>query len=149
MKFKHGHAAGRGTRTYRSWQAMIDRCFNDKLPDYKNYGGRGITVDPRWLGEGGFANFLADMGERPARTSLDRENNEHGYSKTNCRWATRSQQARNTRVTKLDAAKVAIIKSSVATGRSMRAIARDLGVSHQTIRGVLQGRIWNDKQEAA
>jgi hypothetical protein len=73
---------------------MKQRCLNVKNKDYKYYGGRGILVCERWLSS--FRNFLEDMGERPSENhSIDRLNNDKGYYKENCRWATRSQQQRN------------------------------------------------------
>lgn len=84
--------------TYVVWSHMIDRCHNQNCDQYKHYGGRGITVDPRWLE---FENFYADMGERPALMTLERIDNDKGYSKDNCMWATRKQQARNTRTNRL------------------------------------------------
>lgn len=87
------------TPEFLVWCGMRDRCFNDKRKDYKDYGGRGITVCPRWLGPHGFENFLADMGPRPsAKHSIDRyPNNDDGYKPGNCRWATQSQQNLNQR----------------------------------------------------
>lgn len=71
---------------------MKQRCLDTEHPTYKRYGARGVTVCERWLV---FENFLADMGERPAGMTLDRENGKLGYTPTNCRWATRAEQARN------------------------------------------------------
>lgn len=82
---------------YRSWIAMRSRCNNPSHAFYKNYGGRGIQVCKRWLGEGGFSRFLRDMGEKPMGKSLDRINNNRGYSPSNCRWATQKQQMNNMR----------------------------------------------------
>jgi hypothetical protein len=81
--------------TYVSWAAMKQRCMNKNHTAYKNYGGRGIAISKRWINS--FENFLADMGERPAGTSLDRIDNDGNYGPKNCRWATRSQQAKNSR----------------------------------------------------
>jgi hypothetical protein len=65
---------------------------------YANYGGRGITVCDRWLGPEGLAHFIEDMGERPGkRYTLDRVNNEEGYSPENCQWRTWDAQAKNKR----------------------------------------------------
>lgn len=80
------------TLAYRSWRSMIDRCRNPKQAGYANYGGRGISVCARWAR---FENFLADMGDRPAGTSIDRINNDGNYEPGNCRWATRTEQSRN------------------------------------------------------
>lgn len=83
-----------GTATYRAWRHMWSRCTNKNVRSYPDYGGRGITVCKRWLK---FENFLADMGEKPSLTSLDRIDVNKNYEPKNCRWATNIQQANNKR----------------------------------------------------
>jgi len=74
---------------------MKSRCNNANTPDYKYYGSRGVTVCDEW--NDSFESFLSDMVEPPEGLTLDREDNGKGYSKDNCRWATRATQARNNR----------------------------------------------------
>ena len=89
----HGHTVGGTTRVYRIWQAMLNRCRNKNVPSYKRYGEAGITVCKRWHK---FENFVADIGDCPSsKHSINRVNNKLGYSKTNCKWATSTEQARN------------------------------------------------------
>ena len=83
------------TPTYKCWAAIKQRCTNKNSRDYKNYGGRGITLCRRWLK---FKNVLEDMGEKPARLVIDRIDNDKGYSKKNCRWANRVVSGHNRRV---------------------------------------------------
>lgn len=91
---RHG-MANQTTNEYTLWSGMMQRCRNPKTINYANYGGRGITVCEEWRS---FENFYRDMGPRPSLIhSLDRRDNEAGYSKANCCWATPKQQARNMR----------------------------------------------------
>jgi hypothetical protein len=73
---------------------MVERCTNPNSAGYKNYGGRGITICSRWLR---FDLFLEDMGVPPKGYTLDRRDNDKGYSPENCRWATPKQQRANQR----------------------------------------------------
>lgn len=93
-RVKHGqNRTGKMTRTYCTWHSMKQRTSDTNCRDYARYGGRGILIeDPRWLE---FENFYKDMGERPVGKTLDRKDNDKGYCKGNCRWATYSAQRRN------------------------------------------------------
>lgn len=98
---KHGYnKRGKRYKIYNSWSDMIKRCTNPNVHNYNNYGGRGIKVCKRW--QHSFANFFEDMGEPPTKKhSLDRIDNNKGYCKSNCRWATPKQQQTNKRNSRL------------------------------------------------
>lgn len=78
---------------YGIWKSMINRCTLPNAHAYHRYGGRGITVCDRWLNS--FTNFYEDMGKRPSGLTLDRVDNEKGYSPENCKWATKYEQRMN------------------------------------------------------
>ena len=81
--------------TYQCWQAMKNRCYNQKQKSYPRYGGIGIKVCPAWRDS--FTAFLTEVGERQPGTTLDRKNPFGNYELGNARWATPSEQNRNTR----------------------------------------------------
>lgn len=87
------------TRIYKTWTSMKNRCYNKNDYRYPRYGGRGIYVCERWLNS--FTNFYEDMGDKPDQNlSLDRIDNDKGYSPENCRWATKIEQATNRQIVK-------------------------------------------------
>ena len=82
-----------GTRTYKAWANMLSRCRSSNSTWSHRYKSRGIDYDPRWER---FENFLADMGPCPSGLTLERRDNDFGYCKGNCCWATRKEQSNNT-----------------------------------------------------
>lgn len=106
-KLKSGHTSSCGckvkssggmylTSEYLAWCSMRQRCLTKTHKQYPEYGGRGITICQSWLDS--FNSFYEDMGPRPSdKHSIDRKDNDSGYSKGNCRWATAQQQNNNRR----------------------------------------------------
>lgn len=91
LNYRHGKY---GTREYRSWRAMVQRCYDPKAVNYKYYGGKGIKVCDRWRE---FSKFFEDMGSRPSNTTLDRIDSTKNYEPLNCRWASPFVQMRHRR----------------------------------------------------
>ena len=89
---KHGL---HGSKIYNAYISMINRCYNEKNENYKNYGGRGITVCDRW--KSSLEDFISDMGESDKGLSIERIDTNGNYEPNNCKWATQKDQARNKR----------------------------------------------------
>lgn len=130
------HGASRDTadpdmnRCWRVWASMIARCTNPKIPNWKDYGGRGITACDRW---NSFENFLADMGVSPKGLQLDRLNNDGNYDPGNCVYSTPSAQSRNRRNT----------QRIIIDGKDMSVIeaCETYGVSYAKVREVVTHRL--------
>ncbi len=144
---RHGHTKNRTySPTYHSWQAMLARCRNPQRDTTRKYSGRGITMDPRW---DSFDAFLADMGERPDGTTLDRRDNNGNYTADNCQWATPVQQARNRRNARLTYETAYEVCRRMLVGETAAALAREFGCSESLPREILKGRTWRDASAAA
>ena len=99
-RIKHGFSrAGSVSKEYKSWLDAKARCYNPNNVAYKNYGGRGIKISKEW--KNNFPRFIKDMGKKPIGFTIERKNNELGYSKSNCVWASRKSQSLNNRGNKL------------------------------------------------
>ena len=105
------------TPTHRSWLAMRARCTDPAVDAYPHYGGRGITVCDRWMGS--FEEFLEDMGMRPDGTTIERIDSDGNYAPGNCRWATKTEQIRNrrnTRLVRVNGTEVTLAEACVTAG---------------------------------
>lgn len=124
----------KGTPTHYSWRAMRTRCDNPNFKYFSYYGGRGITYCPAWKT---YEGFLADMGERPEGTTLDRIDSDGNYEPANCRWATKSEQMRNRRsITML---------TYMDRTQPLAVWAREIGIRRQSLRNRLD-RGWTVEQ---
>lgn len=143
------------TKFYKAWQNMLDRCNNENSVSYKDYGGRGIFIYDRWAA---FENFKEDMYESYLKhvesfgaknTSIDRINNNEGYSKENCRWATSKIQMRNRRMDRRNKSGYPGV-SSTGYGTWRAAITDSNGVQRRigtfkTVEEAIQARIDAEK----
>jgi hypothetical protein len=130
---RHGHTRGRvRTPEYRSWSAMMGRCYQPKTGNFKYYGGAGIRVCARWHD---FLMFLVDVGPRPDGTSLDRIDGARGYEPGNVRWATPETQNNN---------KVSVTAVSIGgVTQSVSRWARTVGITPRAFRARMR-RGWSE-----
>ncbi len=125
------------TKLYENWCNMKRRCYNKKNKDYYNYGGRGIVVCDEWLNDFDvFYNWAYQNGYEDGLT-LDRINSSGNYEPNNCRWATRKQQANNTRRN--------VLLTYNGKTQNMRQWADELGISYYNI-SKRHYRGWSDKE---
>ena len=132
---------------YNNYNQMKQRCYNKLNPDYKNYGGRGIAVSSEWIDS--FETFLKDMGLKPTPGhTIDRIDGEKGYSKDNCRWATRTEQSRNRSYVKLSLEKAEHIRMLYKSGEySLRGLGRMFDVDPALIKKIVTYQLWKIKEE--
>lgn len=139
MSYIHGHTVRpkdgsprRHSPEYNSYGGMKDRCYNENHVRYHRYGGRGITVCDRWLngedGLSGFECFLEDMGLKPdGNFSIERKDNDAGYSPENCFWASKTVQNRNsssTRYVEIEGERISFAEAVERFGKVSYATAR-------------------------
>jgi hypothetical protein len=124
------------SRSYenRVWCNMLTRCTNPNATGYNHYGGRGISVCAEW--QSSFALFLQDMGPAPTKKhSIERRDNEKGYDRSNCYWATRKDQMRNTRRSKMVTFR--------GETKNLSAWCEELGLSYWTIHSRIHKLGWS------
>lgn len=131
---KHGQARrGAASNLYQIYRSMIHRCEYPSAAAYHRYGGRGIFVCDRWRHS--FEAFAEDMGPRPSQKhSIDRIDNDGPYSPENCRWATRTEQMRNS------SGCTVVVRSDGAVFGTVTEAAETLGVEPQRIFQILRGK---------
>lgn len=118
---------------------MVQRCTDSQHPNWHNYGGRGITISVEWRDFGGFkADMLLSWQKG---LELERIDNNKGYSRENCYWATRAQQTKNTRSTKLSDEKVAAMKE-MRKAHTVKEVATAFNISESHCSRVLRGLKW-------
>jgi hypothetical protein len=128
---------------------MNQRCNDPNRPQYKDYGGRGVTVCERWQGKYGFENFLKDMGKRPEGFTLGRIGHSLLYSPETCEWQSRKEQEnlRNKRLMicgKLDQQKADEIRDLYNLGLLNQAeIAEKYGIHQSSVSLVVRNKTWN------
>jgi len=132
---------GSGTTLHRIWKSMRERCNNKNNKRYYRYGGRGILICERWWE---FDAFRHDMGECPPGLTIDRINNDKGYSKENCRWATRLEQGQNRSSVKLNPVAVRVMRYMYEHGTSILSLARAYKVHRCTVQRVVHNRTWGN-----
>lgn len=116
---------------YSPWKNMKARCYNTKTKQYKDYGGRGIVVCDRWRND--FLAFLEDIGPRPSKAhSIHRIDNDGNYDPSNCKWATRKEQAfrrRNTRYIEYKGKKLTLLEIRQLIPREQQAEISDYALA--------------------
>jgi hypothetical protein len=139
---------------FPTWSGMMARCYNEKHPGFRNYGGRGITVCDAWHDPRVFAAWVEqNLGSRPDGSTMDRIDNDRGYEPGNMRWATRSMQGRNRRsgvVPRGSANALSVLTEQIvrecrarrASGESVTTLAIEYGVSKPTMHKALVGKTW-------
>jgi hypothetical protein len=131
---------------YDIWHSMRQRCFNPNHPFYYRYGGRGINICSEWNSFDVFYSWAKPLHQ--LGLSLDRFNNDKGYTPDNCRFVTQKEQCRNTCRNTLTVEKVGKIKALLITGRPQKEIVALMDVDFRTVSALKRGICWADVSAA-
>ena len=142
-KAKKVHGFAKKHPIYSIWEGMKKRCYIQTCKAYKNYGGRGITVCNEWHNDfQPFYDWSIKNGWQKGLT-IDRINNNGNYEPSNCRWITMKEQARNTRVNKLNPVKVMTMRNLYRMGAFTKSeLAQIYNITRSTACNVINNKIW-------
>ena len=141
--YKHG---GKGTRLYNIWNNMKQRILNPKNKDYKNYGGRGITICYEWLEFIPFRDWAMNNGYAD-NLEIDRINNNLGYSPENCQWITQKENMRKQSQVKLTQEIANEIRYLYNTNKyTQPKLAKKYNVTRQLINSIINNKSWKHLQ---
>jgi len=129
---------------YKTWISMKSRCYNKSPKQYKNYGGRGITVCNEWINNPLlFFNWGLDNGWKQGLT-IDRINNNGNYEPNNCRWATRKQQAQNNRNATMNLGRAIVVRKLYKLKCwQNKTLANFYNVTERTISNITTNKTWD------
>lgn len=141
-KCNYKHGEGHGTKLYRVWDSMKQRCINPKHKAFKYYGGKGIIVCTEWLEYTFFRDWALNNGYKE-NMFIDRIDNNVGYEPNNCRWVTVKESNRNQVRTKISMSKATDIrKLHKEFNNSARDLSLKYNVTVSTIYKIIQNRTW-------